>query len=191
MIGVDYGSKTSGLTTLAYTNDNQKIIIEQCSRGKDADQWLLNRIQVLSKSVLALDAPLSLPGVYRNIPGCNNYHYRQCDLETKAMSPMFLGGLTARAMSLKAECSKFNVDCYEVYPKAVAQSLAFDPTRYKKDVLFLEVYTERICDAMNVECSTPANWHQFDALLAFYAGWKILNNTAEKRGVKSEGIIYF
>ena len=190
-MGVDYGSKTSGLTALAYTADNRNIIFEQCSKGKDADQWLLGRIKVLGKSVLALDAPLSLPGVYRNIPGCNNYHYRQCDLETKAMSPMFLGGLTARAMSLHAECVKINVDCHEVYPKAISESLAFDPMHYKKDVQFLEGFTERVCDAMNVKCSTPENWHQFDALLAFYAGWKILNKTAEKRGVKSEGIIYF
>ena len=137
IVGIDYGSKTSGFTCAAIIHDGS-ISVHQATKNKDADKWLKELLEPLRPNVIGIDAPLSIPGALREIDGFTNYHYRKADLEAKAMSPMFLGGLTARAIELAhwlrlTTASKV----IEVYPKLTAQELQLDSKRYKKDKAFL------------------------------------------------------
>jgi predicted nuclease with RNAse H fold len=177
-VGIDYGSKTSGNTVICY-HDGQVIYFYDADK-KDADlfifNWIAGRQSVLNESTsdvgpintIFLDAPLSLPAVYQARAGFFNYHYRQCDVALKAMSPLFLGGLTARAMELKQRLKeKANVETYEVYPKAIAQRLF--PAEYHKKLSIAEM--ERLCGILTENFPVlrfdkyPQNQHQFDALL--------------------------
>ena len=102
-LGIDYGSKTSGFTAAAGYSSKGVVQVHQSTKGKDADAWLLDLIKNLKPKYIAIDAPLSIPGVFIDPASFNNYHYRECDRLAGAMSPMFLGGLTARAMQLSAK----------------------------------------------------------------------------------------
>ena len=98
IIGVDYGSKLAGTTVIAY-NMGDGIRLERSKKNQDADQMIIDFVAEYNPQVIGIDAPLSLPGVYTGLVGFEDYHYRACDKALKAMSPMFLGGLTARAMN--------------------------------------------------------------------------------------------
>jgi uncharacterized protein len=196
-IGIDYGSKTSGNTVICH-HDGQLIHFYDADK-KDADLFILNWIvlQNLPTSrkrldAIFLDAPLSLPAVYHSRVGFSNYHYRQCDLALKAMSPLFLGGLTARAMELKHRLKeKANVETYEVYPKAIAQRLF--PTEYHKKLSVAEM--ERLCGSLTENFPVlrfdkyPKTQHQFDALLAWVSGYRFMNQQHSVFGEVQEGII--
>lgn len=195
--GIDYGSKTSGNTVICH-HDGQQIQFYNTDK-KDADafiiDWITRRQTVQNRptiNAIFLDAPLSLPAVYHSIQGFSNYHYRLCDIALKAMSPMFLGGLTARAMELKKQLKEnSNVETYEVYPKALAQSVL--PEQYHKKLTAHEM--EKLCEVLSnavlgltlAEC--PATQHQFDALLAWVSGYRFMNQQHLFFGDPREGII--
>ena len=201
-VGIDYGSKTSGNTVICY-HDGQVIHFYDADK-KDADlfilDWITNRQSVLNESTtdidpintVFLDAPLSLPAVYHSRAGFSNYHYRQCDVALKAMSPMFLGGLTARAMELKHHLKdKANVETYEVYPKAIAQRLVYND--YHKKLNLVEM--ENLCGSLTEKFPVlrfekyPKNQHQFDALLAWISGYRFINQQHSIFGEAQEGLI--
>lgn len=62
---------------------------------------ILNTIEKYSINLVCIDAPLSLPGVYFDKNKFHDYLYRKCDNACKAMSPMFVGAFTARAIQLQ------------------------------------------------------------------------------------------
>ena len=191
--GIDYGSKTSGFTCAAILVGN-KVHLHQAEKNKDADKWLISLFETYKCNVIGIDAPLSIPGALRGLDGFSNYHYRVADIEAKAMSPMFLGGLTARAIELSSWLKhKMSSETIEVYPKLAAKGLNLDMKRYKKDNSYLEkaaaVMFERvdwIIDHLEI-----SNWHQFDALLALISTEKFTRNTCSSIGDKAEGLIYF
>lgn len=193
IVGIDYGSKTSGFTCAAVRSTGG-IQVHQSTKNKDADRWLTELISPLKPALVGMDAPLSLPGALRGLPNYSNYHYREADIASKAMSPMFLGGLTARAIALK---NNFEValgsEVIEVYPKLAMQYIGLDPLRYKKDKYYLStalsVLAEK-ADWGSLEIALD-NWHQFDALLALYSSERYLRENAEKLGDEAEGLIYF
>jgi predicted nuclease with RNAse H fold len=201
-VGIDYGSKTSGNTVICY-HDGRVIHFYDADK-KDADLFILNLIIVLNSGDLALstnkkhieavflDAPLSLPAVYHSRAGFSNYHYRQCDIALKAMSPLFLGGLTARAMELKHRLKeKATIETYDVYPKAIAQRLF--PTEYHKKLSVAEI--DRLCGILTEQFPVlrfdkyPKNQHQFDALLAWISGYRFMNQQHSVFGEVQEGLI--
>ena len=131
-LGIDYGSKTSGFTAAASYSSTGTVQVYQSAKGKDADAWLLNLINDLKPKNVAIDAPLSLPGVFIDPSAFNNYNYRACDGITGAMSPMFLGGLTARAMQLSAKLKALKIEsCSETDPNMVCGTLGLNLTRYQ------------------------------------------------------------
>lgn len=181
IVGIDYGAKLSGNTVLAYLYEN-KVHFEQVEKKKDTDNWLITKVKEHDFESVYLDAPLSLPAAYTGLG--ENFHYRECDKETKAMSPMFLGGLTARAMSLRNHLSEINF--YEVYP-AHFQRTIIQSEYYKKDIdLFLTDVLEKIDITLN---GNPQNWHQVDALLALTSGIRHQRNEHITIGNPQEGII--
>ena len=191
-LGIDYGSKTSGFTAAAGYSSTGVVQVYQSTKGKDADAWLLDLINDLKPKYVAIDAPLSIPGAFIDPDSFNNYHYRECDRLTGAMSPMFLGGLTARAMQLTAKLKALEIESViETYPKMVCSTLGLDMKRYKKDGAYLqELNFVDFLDNVQLDHSIK-NWHQWDALMALIACLKHKNGTAEAIGNPLEGIIYF
>ena len=165
--------------------------ISQTRKGEDADKFLLESIKKHKVRFLFIDAPLSLPGVYANLKGCDDYFYRKCDEEIGAMSPMFLGGLTARAMKFKEECFKINIPAKEVWPTRIAGLLGIEKNIYKSSVKNIKRCTDIILEEIRMEegCR-PVSWHQIDATLAFISGLRFINGIALSFGEPGEGIIY-
>ena len=186
--GVDYGSKLAGTTAIAF-GDGETIQIVQSSMKKDADEFLKRNFEIHQPELIGMDAPLSLPGKYRNLPGFEDYMYRKCDREVSAMSPMFLGGLTARAMRLAEFFAKGNSQVLEVYPGGLAEELFGNEEGYKKKG-FLEQWIPLIIEEFSaVKIDAPKNWHQFDALLALRSAMRYTENQHREFGVASEGLI--
>ncbi len=190
--GVDYGNKISGTTVLVYVLNNQ-ILFSQCEKKKDADVFLMTELVRLNCTHIFIDAPLSLPGALNNPATTDDYFFRPCDRELKAMSPMFIGGLTARAIQLRHRLEKWGAALYEVHPSSFARHNNFAAIGYKETV-------KNIPAVMNalVPFLAPfelkdnlTNWHQVDALMCFIIGKKYFNNSVSSAGSIEQGIIYF
>lgn len=191
LVGIDFGAKMAGTTAVAFLEEG-KLVVLQSEKGKDADHWLDELLSNLPPSLICLDAPLSLPMAYfETNGGRQDYFYREADKRAMAMSPMFLGGLTARAMRLKAQCSKHNF--YETYPKMLANELNLKALGYKTQFEHLSPCWETLSKHFNVASldSKPSNWHQFDAILALYTAHRIIQGNAQQLGEKEEGLIWF
>lgn len=183
--GIDYGSKLAGTTCICY-NLNDKLNILQSEKKSDADALILDWVKQSKPKLVMLDAPLSLPLVYTDISG-SDYHYRACDRELKAMSPMFLGGLTARAMKLRMQLSSFTI--LETYPKQVKFHRFAGIPGYKDNI---EAYANQLGKTLPFEILTPiTNWHQVDSVLAWVAGWHYRNGNGQSIGEEREGLIYY
>ena len=181
-LGIDFGSNLAGTTAICQLI-HQSLHIE-CSKAKrSADDFLVNYISQANVDCIFIDAPLSLPSAYFG-PG-TDYFYRNCDRALKAMSPMFLGGLTARAISLKNNLSEFSF--YETYPKAMVNQI-FDPEHYKKE---LNMFVKQLEVNLPFPISTtPSNWHMIDSVLAWYAGYRFFKGVSKIYGHIDEGLIY-
>lgn len=193
LFGIDYGSKLSGNTVISILQDN-KIYFMAVDRDTDADEFIYNACMHYMPDVIFLDAPLSLPGVYSNKPG-GNYHFRQADLDLCAMSPMFLGGLTARAIQLKDRIEKeTGTKVYETFPRAQARNYELEQYGYKKKKTNLIVCSNRLKEKLNpklyVDCQDIKTWHHLDALLALFGAMRFVMGLALPYGDKEEGIIY-
>jgi len=186
-IGIDYGSKLAGTTVLCWANKKQ-LHLAQSQKKQDADQWLQEQVEALKPSRIYLDAPLSLPSAY--FGKGTDYFYRACDRELKAMSPMFIGGLTARAMRLAGQWREAGFEVIEIYPAQLTRLLPdFRPHYQKKSAI-----TEDCLAALKEELALPYaippnNWHQIDALLAWLSGHRHQQQQAKIYGDPEEGQI--
>ncbi|WP_158607156.1 DUF429 domain-containing protein [Pontibacter oryzae] len=131
-MGIDYGSKLAGTTAVAMVKDNQ-LHLWQSQKGQDADTWLLELIRELMPKVIYIDAPLTLPSAYYQTPQNPDadFFYRQADREVRAMSPMFIGGLTARAMKLRLKLAHEGIAMLETYPSQAAKVLLNNTAKKK------------------------------------------------------------
>lgn len=181
--GIDFGAKLAGTTAVCHA-DNQQLHLWQSSKKQDADAWLRNSIERRAPSAVYLDAPLSLPSAYKGEG--NDYHYRACDRVVGAMSPMFLGGLTARAMQLRASLAE--LPFYEAYPAQLVRIAFAGSASYKID---LDLFLEELAAQLPYPFAfPPTNWHQVDATLAWLTGWRHGREEALQFGVAAEGIIW-
>jgi predicted nuclease with RNAse H fold len=182
-LGIDYGAKLAGTTAICCAKNGQLQLL-QSSKKKDADVFLRSIITAQQPSAVFMDAPLSLPSVYRGIG--SDFHYRACDRAVGAMSPMFLGGLTARAMQLRASFP--NLPFYEAYPAHYVRLFFAGTTGYKNDLdLFLEMLMERLPYPF---AKHPENWHQVDSALAWLTGWRHGRAEGISFGEVREGVIW-
>ncbi len=188
--GIDYGSKLAGTTVIA-SLENNMVQLLQSAKKQDADVFVLQHCQALSIEKVFLDAPLSLPGIYRQMTGCDDYFYRQGDKLLHAMSPMFIGGLTARAMKLTHALTAQGVEVKEIYPAHLAKLLSLTTLNYKKQTEAIPTLMAQLEKLLPFALSAlPTNWHQVDAILALYSGWRYLNNKCEIFGDAAEGQIF-
>jgi len=182
-LAIDFGAKLAG-TTVVCSAKNGHLHLLQSAKKQDADAWLRNIIAEQNPSAVYMDAPLSLPGVYQGEG--DNFHYRQCDRLLGAMSPMFLGGLTARAMQVRAAFPL--IPFYEIYPAQLVRIAFQGDVFYKKDLsAFLVKKAEKLPFPF---AKQPENWHQVDAALAWLSGWRHGRGEALPFGEEGEGLIW-
>lgn len=175
--GIDYGSKLAGTTAICFLKNN-KLCIIQSQKNQDADEFIRQFINEYKVQSVFIDAPLSLPKVYSYIGEEYNFFYRKCDLIANAMSPMFLGGLTARAMKLKHENQDSHF--YETYPAYLIKYLSLDGIDFKN-------VNDYITD---FKIPVLTNKHQLDSFLAYYAGHRFMSGLHITIGDEKEGLIY-
>lgn len=191
IVGIDYGSKLAGTTVIAGLTEG-KIQLDSSEKKKDADAFILEWVEKSKPQFIFIDAPLSLPGVYTQLPNCQNYFYRKGDSELGAMSPMFLGGLTARAMKLKKQLEAENIKVLEVYPGQMAKKLFLKEIGYKKQLNYLPAVLEKLLpllEEFDWEAQSVNSWHHLDALLALLSGIRYMKNIHNVFGDKEEGVI--
>lgn len=177
--GVDYGSKLAGTTVVCFESEGQLHLLRSAKK-QDADQFLQKLIDLHQPSKIFIDAPLSLPGAYFGTG--EDYFYRECDKLTKAMSPMFLGGLTARAIKLSA--GNKNVRFFETYPAALANELGLPTSKKSGD---FEQIREISPFPIHHEIETG---HHYDAVLAWLSGFRFDKEECLIVGKEKEGVIY-
>lgn len=188
---IDYGSKLAGTTVVVQGDPDAEapLTFTASAKKQDADAMITDLLADQEDARVFLDAPLSLPGVYRQLPGFNDYHLRRGDRELGAMSPMFLGGLTARAMRLAAE----NAHCtwHETYPAAQAKRMGLPKDRYKKTVDAIPQLTAELAAQITspFDAAEVCTWHHFDALLAWLAAERHARGEATVVGHHNEGVI--
>lgn len=192
LVGIDYGSKLAGTTVLAWSWNRKDVQFSSSKKGEDADQFLKRNLLELKPRQVYIDAPLSLPGVYTQPTAYSDYFYRKADRELQAMSPMFLGGLTARAMQLSADLKSNRISCMEVYPTALARYLRLKERGYKREKEKIPLLLEYIKSKSYFPISslTLPSWHYFDALLALMSGHRLEQQRVAGFGEEREGLIY-
>ncbi len=193
IVGIDYGSKTAGTTVLAvYTDKVTPLRFVHSLAGTNADELILSVLSELEPSQVFIDAPLSLPHVYKDVPGYDDFFYRVADREVKAMSPMFLGGLTARAMSIRKDIELAGHTITEVYPSGLARELGLLDLGYKKSNRNLLKVGNVVANhfKIKVDATKLDDWHHVDALLCAIIGLRILSSEARCYGSKEEGQIW-
>ena len=192
IIGIDYGAKMTGTTVIARMFEHNKVDFFSSSKNKDADSFILNFMEQNEDVWLVyIDAPLSLPKVYSEKSSEGNYFYREADKATGAMSPMFLGGLTARAMQLSAKLTKMGVKVVETYPAKLAEVLSLKEKSYKKDFSQVSTLCNIIKEKSGLEFDNESveTWHHFDALLCLYSAKRYEMQSAMVFGNPLEGTI--
>ena len=191
LAGVDYGAKLSGNTALCWLPEgNEQLQVSQCPTRKDADTWLTAQLKEQDISCVFIDAPLSLPGVYQQPDRYANFFYRQADQELGAMSPLFLGGLTARAMKLQHDLEMEGIQFVEVYPGGLQRKVVQADHYKQKGPEALKSYLQNLGEHIPYRLPEVINWHQVDALLAWMSGFRYLNEQATRVGDAEEGLIW-
>lgn len=190
VVGIDYGSKLAGTTVIAYYG-NSMVRFKGSKHQEDADRFILDHLQLLKPEHVFLDAPLSLPGRYYDQHNYSDYFYREADKALGAMSPMFIGGLTARAIKLKDHLESLGMRVFETYPSHQSEVLGLPKDMYKRNEKHIFQLSQLVADNMKVEVchDQVVSWHHFDALLAYVSGLRYLRNNHLTIGDEREGLI--
>lgn len=191
LIGIDYGSKLAGTTVIAESSENREVVFSISEKKKDADAFLIQYLQKCSGATIFIDAPLSLPGKYRFPDRYEDYFYRLADRQLKAMSPMFLGGLTARAMRLHETLRSQGHRLCEAYPAALARHWQLQDLRYKKEKTHIPAVVEFLQSQspLLLPSKELTTWHHVDALLALLTAYRYAQQSHQTYGDVEEGQI--
>ena len=184
-IGIDFGARTAGTTVICH-RERGLFHFQRSGKGDDADGWLMERVIAMRPGAIYLDAPLSLPGAY--FGKSNDHFFRLADRLAGGMSPMFLGGLTARAIRLAEQWRKSGIRVFEVYPSG--------SIRHKWD--FLKIPAGRSIPAHKLRLMAgvhalpppaPKDRHEADAWLCWLIGHQHQLGQAVSVGDELEGVI--
>jgi len=187
-LGIDYGSKLAGTTAICYQEGNELVIL-QSEKKKDADKFIEFYIATLNPAHVFIDAPLSLPGAY--FGKGDDYFYRACDKELKAMSPMFLGCFFVSAPKLTEKFKQMGIECYESYPAAFVKDREAMMKDYNKKSMMSTSFVKNLEELIGLKVSGQNTWHQIDAVICWYIGKRYLEGEGKVIGDKGEGRILF
>jgi len=189
--GIDYGKKLSG-NTIICEKHHEQLAYFKAPKNKDADRFIIQTIENRKPGLIFIDAPLSLPGVYTDKKRYDDYFYRMCDKQLGAMSPMFLGGLTARAIRLQNTIEKMGIEIKETYPKTLAKQFKLKKYGYRLGKENIEKCSDILDHTSLIEIDKKQilSWHHFDALLALLSAVRYYRGLHYTYGSKEEGLIY-
>jgi len=192
IIGIDFGAKLAGTTVIARLYEHNRVDFFNSEKDQDADKFILDFIKKNEDVWLTyINAPLSLPIVYTEKEVSDNYFYREADKVTGAMSPMFLGGLTARAMKLSNEFTKLGIKMVETSPSKLAEVLNLKELAYKTSLDNIPTICSRFHEISNFDFNYAdvKSWHHFDALLCLFSAKRYEMQAAMVFGNPNEGTI--
>ncbi len=184
-IGVDHGAQTAGTTVICYQKSGL-FRFERSAKGQEADTFLADWVATHRPSAIYIDAPLSLPSAY--FGKGSDYIFRRADREAGGMSPMFLGGLTARAIRLATQWRAMGIKVHEAYPSALV----------RQEWDFLKIPAGRAIPPHKLRLMagmfllpppTTRDRHEADAWLCWLIGHRHRKGTARSFGDRSEGVI--
>jgi len=189
LAGIDFGAKLAGTTAITWST-HDAIHTKLCPKGTDADRWLEEQIGAIDLAFVCIDAPLSLPGAYFGQGA--DYSYREADRQLQAMSPMFLGGLTARAIQFAARASTQKLNVLEVYPAALIRHIPDLQTSYhKKNRDSIQSFLPQLQKFIPFEMyAKPTTYHEIDSMLCWLSGYRHFQGQAIPYGNPKEGIIW-
>lgn len=185
--GLDFGANRSGNTALAIS-DGRQIDFYQSRPKESADDWLEEMLVLFPPKIIAVDAPLSLPAGWCG--GDGDLFYRGCDKELQAMSPLFLGGLTARAVKMARKLRELGINVIECYPKGFVNHLlkgVYPEVGDDFGNLMYHLPPEHQTVTIN---NQPVNEHQLDALICLIIAFRYAEKATMKFGKYEEGIIH-
>lgn len=184
-LGIDLGAKHAGTTAIAW-RERGLFRFDRCSKGEDSDTWLRERVEHLAPAAIYIDAPLSLPAAY--FGRGEDHFFRRADRLAGGMSPMFLGGLTARAIALAKTWRAKGIAVHEAYPAALV--------RHRWDYLGIQAgkviprHKLRLMAGMfELPPPQPRDRHEADAWLCWLIGHRHEQGEALRFGTEDEGII--
>lgn len=184
-VGIDLGARSSGNTAVCHRSRGL-FRFARSAKGADGDAWLEEHIARLAPAVIYMDAPLSLPGAY--FGRGHDHFFRLADQQAGGMSPMFLGGLTARAIRLAEGWRKQGIRVHEAYPAALIRN----------SWEFLHIASGRAIPRHKLRLMAgmcmlpppePADRHEADAWLCWVIGHRHQRGEATLFGVPEEGVI--
>ncbi len=154
------------------------------------DEEILRMIREVEPSVIAIDAPLSLPEERKTLGKRLKAHLRECDRELlkrkiKVFPPTLgpMKKLTERGISLKKKLEEEGYEVIEVYPGG-AQDVWKIPRKTKgKEKL------RKGLERLGVKVEEGVSDHELDAITSAIVGRLYLEGRFELYGTKENGIV--
>jgi len=182
--GIDLAGSERRITGIAFLNENLEVF----TKSLYSNEEILNEIEKYKPTIIAIDAPLSLPKGRRDIEERNEHHYRKCDVELRKYKirffPITLGPmrmLTKRGIFLKNILEEKGYRVIETFPGAF-----YDVFRLKRkdkdDILNFFNRFLKIKSKVN-------NLHEADAITCAYIAYLFYEKKAIEIGDKEEGTI--
>lgn len=119
VIGIDLAGSEKRKTGICILDKN--LVVRTFLVFKDEE--ILSIVKNVNPSIIAIDAPLSIPKGRRNIDDRGGPHFRECDLMLRDLGikffPITLGPmrmLTKRGMLLKEKLENLGYEVIEVFP---------------------------------------------------------------------------
>ncbi|MCB0794961.1 MAG: DUF429 domain-containing protein [Flavobacteriales bacterium] len=185
IVGIDLGSRSTGNTVIC-SWEQGRFVFHRAPEAANNDGWLLTRLRKLAAKAIYVDAPLSLPGAF--FGKGSDHFFRLADKEAGGMSPMFLGGLTARAIQLAESIRAAGAIVHEAYPAALIRA-EWKHLELKAGRAVPKQTVRLMAGTFQVPSPEPADRHELDAWLCWLIGLRHVRGEAKVFGDPEEGAI--
>lgn len=185
-VGLDLAgvpSRPSGFCILENMKVEASVVYE--------DAEIIKRIEEVNPSIVAIDAPLSLPAGRKSIEERSDIHLRECDRELLRRGirffPITLGPmrtLTQRGIELKKSLENKNFRVIEVYPGGAQDVLGIPRKQKGLEKLrrgLQKLHIRGITETMTAD--------ELDAVTCAYVGMLFLEGKAVTYGTADQTIV--
>lgn len=185
IVGIDLGARSSGNTAVCH-RARGLFCFARSTKGGDGDAWLIDHVAQLAPKAIYIDAPLSLPAAY--FGRGDDHFFRLADHQTGGMSPMFLGGLTARAIRLAERWRAQGIAVHEAYPAALIRR-SWEFLRIPHGRAIPRHKLRLMAGMCLLPPPSPSDRHEADAWLCWVIGHRHQRGEAIAFGEPKEGLI--